>query len=142
MKYIKYILPREYLEEIYISRIRSMIEYGNVLYDNWPKYMSDRLESVQLDATRVCTAALPQSNCKKTLSDIGWKTLQIFRKWHKLIHMYKKVNQLVPDYLPSHCPDLVSRTSAHNTQTIYDSLYKDIWLKKKCFSIYQTTTRY
>ena len=27
--------------------------------------------------------------------------------------MYKIVNQLVPDYLHSHCPDLVSRTSAY-----------------------------
>ena len=38
------------LEKIYISRIRLMIEYGNVLYDNCPKYLSDRLESVQLNA--------------------------------------------------------------------------------------------
>ena len=38
MKYLKYILPRETLEKIYISRIRSMIEYGNVFYDNCPKY--------------------------------------------------------------------------------------------------------
>ena len=44
---------REALEKIYISQIRSMIEYGNVLYDNCPKYLSDRLESVQLDAVRV-----------------------------------------------------------------------------------------
>ena len=52
MKYLKYILPREALEKIYISRIRSMIEYGNVLYDNCPKCLSDSLESVQLDAAR------------------------------------------------------------------------------------------
>ena len=116
MKYLKYILPREALEKIYISRIRSMIEYGNVLYDNCPKYLSDRLESVQLDAARVCTGALPQSNCQKTLSEIGWETLQTRRKWHKLIHMYKIVNQLVPDYLHSHCPDLVLRTCAYNTR--------------------------
>ena len=49
-------------------------------------------------------------------SEIGWKTLQTRRKWHKLIHMYKIVNQLVPDYLHSHCPDLLSRTSAYNTR--------------------------
>ena len=66
MKYLKYILPRETLEKIYISRIRSMIEYGNVFYDNCPKYLSDRLESVQLDAARVCIGAIPQSNCQKT----------------------------------------------------------------------------
>ena len=29
--------------------------------------------------------------------------------------MYKIVNQLVPDYLHSHCPDLVSRTSDYST---------------------------
>ena len=125
MKYLKYILPREALEKIYISRIRSMIEYGNVLYDNCPKYLSDRLESVQLDAARVCTGALPQSNCQKTLSEIGWETLQTRRKWHKLIHMYKIVNQLVPDYLHSHCPDLdhAPVLTTLDSQTVYDSLY-------------------
>ena len=60
--------------------------------------------------------AFPQSNCQKTLSEIGWETLQTRRKWHKLILMYKIVNQLVPDYLHYHCPDLVSRTSAYNTR--------------------------
>ena len=30
--------------------------------------------------------------------------------------MYKIVNQLVPDYLHPHCPDLVSRTCAYNTR--------------------------
>ena len=77
MKYLKYILPREALEKIYISRIRSMIEYGNVLYDNCPKYLSDRLESVQLDAARVCTGALPQTNCQTTLSEIDWRTCKL-----------------------------------------------------------------
>ena len=110
MKYLKYILPSEALEKIYIPLFRSMIEYGNVLYVNCPKYLSDRLESVQLDAARVCIGALPQSNCQKPLSEIGWETLQTRREWHKLIHKYKIVNQLVPDYLRSHCPDLVSRT--------------------------------
>ena len=71
---------------------------------------------VQLDAARVRIGALPQSNCQKPLSEIGWEALQARRKWHKLIHMYKIVNQLVPDYLHSHCPDLVSRTSAHNAR--------------------------
>ena len=65
------------------------------------EYLSDRLESVQLDAARVCTGVLPQSNCQKTLSEIGWETLQTRRKWQKHIHMYKIVNQLVPDYLHS-----------------------------------------
>ena len=38
---------------------------------------TDCLESVQLDAARVCTGALPQSNCQKTLSEIDWETLQL-----------------------------------------------------------------
>ena len=42
-----------------------MIEYGNVLYDSCPKYLSGRLESVQLDAARVYTGAFPQYNNKK-----------------------------------------------------------------------------
>ena len=116
MKYLKYILPRKALQKIYISRIRSMIEYFNVLYDNCPKYMSDRLESVQLDSARVCTGALPQSNCQKTLSETGWETLQTHTNKIAQTHSYKIVNQLVPDYLHSHCPDLVLPTSAYNTR--------------------------
>ena len=56
-----------------------MIEYGNVLYENCPKYLSDRLESVQLDAARVGTGALPQSNCQKLslkLAEKPWELVE------------------------------------------------------------------
>ena len=142
MKYLKYILPREALEKIYISRTRSMIEYGNVLYDNCPKYLSNRLKSVQLNAARVCAGALPQSNCQNTLTEIGWETLQTRRKWHKLIHMYKIVNQPVPDYLHSHCPDLVSRTNAYNTRQSNSLRFPICRTSAFKNSFFPSTTRY
>ena len=59
--------------------------------------------------------------------------------------MYKIVNQLVPDYLHSHCPDLVSRTSAYNTRQSNSLRYPICRttalsiFKNKVKSMYQTS---
>ena len=39
----------------FFNRIRAMIEYADVIYDNCPKCLADRLESVRMEAARICT---------------------------------------------------------------------------------------
>ena len=56
--------------------------------------------------------------------------------------MYKIVNQLVPDYLHSHCPDLVSRTSACTTRqsnSLRFPICRTSAFKNSCFP---STARY
>ena len=50
MKRLKYSPPRKALEKLFTCRIRPIIEYGNLVYDNCPKHLSNRLEQLQMEA--------------------------------------------------------------------------------------------
>ena len=64
---LKYTLPRKALERLFINRIRPLIEYADVIYDNCPKYLADRLEGVQMEAARICTGGMRQTSPEKLL---------------------------------------------------------------------------
>ena len=41
MRCLKYTLPRKALERLFINRIRPIIEYADVIYDNCSKYLAE-----------------------------------------------------------------------------------------------------
>jgi hypothetical protein len=50
MRKLKFKLNRQYLENIYITFIRPILEYGSEVLDNCGAVNSDRLEKVQTEA--------------------------------------------------------------------------------------------
>ena len=50
-------LPRACLENIYLTMVCPIIEYGGVLFDGCPKKHTDPLDKVQREAGLVCTGA-------------------------------------------------------------------------------------
>ena len=73
MRCRKYTLHRKALKRLFINRIRPKIEYADVIYDNCPKYLADRLEGVQMEAARICTGAMRQTSSEKLLLELGLK---------------------------------------------------------------------
>ena len=67
MRCLKYTLFRKALERLFINRIRPIIEYADVINDNCPKYLADRLEGVQMEAARICTGGMRQTSSEKLL---------------------------------------------------------------------------
>ena len=110
MRCLKYTLPRKALERLFINRIRTIIEYADVIYDNCPKYLADRLEGVQMEAARICTGGMRQTSSEKLLLELGGELLFKRRKWHKLIYMFKIVHGLSPLYLSQICQPTASST--------------------------------
>lgn len=53
---IKYKSNKESLIKIYISFIRPILEYSDVVWDNCTQEQSNLLESVQIEAGRIITA--------------------------------------------------------------------------------------
>ena len=53
MRMLKYDIDRKSLLRFYISFIRPILEYGNIIWDNCTKQQSELLESIQLDAIRI-----------------------------------------------------------------------------------------
>ena len=55
----KFILDRRTLEKNYLTFIRPLLEYGDVVWDCKTVYLTNKLESVQADAARVVTGVPP-----------------------------------------------------------------------------------
>jgi hypothetical protein len=50
MRKYKFILDRRTLEQIYLTFIRPLLEYGDVVWDCKTAYLTNKLESVQAEA--------------------------------------------------------------------------------------------
>jgi len=54
---VKFKLKRFHLQTIYISFIRPLMEYGDIVWDNIPDNLRQSLESLQFEAARIVTDA-------------------------------------------------------------------------------------
>ena len=113
-------LPRNCLENIYITCIRPIMEYGNQLFDNSPACHLKLLEDVQRKAALLCTKALPRTHHNILLQDLGWSTLSNRRKFQRLCLLYKILNNLTQPYLLSICPPKVANNVHYNLRNPND----------------------
>ena len=111
MHALKYKLSRKALENIYITFVRPTLEYCDVIWDGCLQKDKDLLENIQLAAARVVTGARRGTSHSALLKETGWQTLQQRRDTHKLIMLYKILNNLTPEYLKELIPPLASQRS-------------------------------
>ena len=57
MRKLKFILDRKSLETIYVSFIRPLLEYADVVWDNCTTYEEKELENIQTEAARIITGS-------------------------------------------------------------------------------------
>ena len=55
MRKLKFKLDRKSLETIYITFIRPLLEYGDVIWDNCTQYEKEELDKIQNEAARITT---------------------------------------------------------------------------------------
>ena len=72
MRHLKPRLDRLSLQIIYFSFTRPILEYGNVVWDNFSQDLKDQLDKIQNEAARIVTG------CTNLLSviytkNLGWK---------------------------------------------------------------------
>jgi len=111
LKGLKYKLNRETLITLYVSMIRSVLEYANCVWDGCSDVLSDLLESIQYDSAIVISGALKGTSEEKLLIELGWENLKIRRHLHKLILFYKIVNGYTPSFLQGLLPSKVNEKS-------------------------------
>ena len=85
MRKFKYDLDRRALETIYISFIRPVLEYADVIWDNCTQQEKQDLEKIQIEAARIATGTTKLVSLQKLYEEIGWETLEARRKKHKLV---------------------------------------------------------
>ena len=55
LRRFKFILDRKTLETIYLTYIRPLLEYADVIWDNDITYQVDKIEKVKMEAARIVT---------------------------------------------------------------------------------------
>jgi hypothetical protein len=110
----KFKLSRQYLENIYITFIRPILEYGFEVWDNCGAVNSDRLEKVQTEAARIVTGLTSYASLDSIYCETGWDEL-IVRREVKMRNLFNKIiNNEAPEYLSELIPPTVAESSNYN----------------------------
>jgi hypothetical protein len=88
LRKLKYRLNRNYLEKLYLTFIRPVLEYASEVWDNCGQINSDRLEKVQLEAARIVTGLLSFASINSIYIETGWEKLKTRREVRKLVLFY------------------------------------------------------
>ena len=96
MRRLKFQLDRKSLQTIYIyiyiSFIRPLLEYADVVWDNCTQQEANELEKIQNEAARIVTGATKLASIQSLMSE----SLTSRREKHKLVLFYKMINSLAP----------------------------------------------
>lgn len=118
MRKLKFIVNRFTLEKLFISFIRPILEYADVIWDTKNLGLINRLETVQLEAARIVTGGTKLTSHHKLYDETKWEKLTDRRKNHRLFLFHKMVNGETPQYLSNLIPNTIGRVHDHNTRQI------------------------
>lgn len=109
----KFLLDRASLQKMYVTFVRPLLEYGDIVWDNCSVANKRTLESVQVEALRITTGGTKVCSIQKLYDDSQWETLQKRRYNHKLCQLYKIIHGLTPNYLHQLLPSRVQQSSRY-----------------------------
>ena len=116
LRRFKFILDRKTLETIYLTYIRPLLEYADVIWDNNITYLVDKIEKVQMEAARIVTGGTRLVSLNNLCLETGWDKLKNRREMHRLVYFYKMKNNISPQYLSDLVPDSLNSIHSHNTR--------------------------
>ena len=116
MRKLKFILNRRTLEKMYLTFIRPLLEYGDVVWDCKTVYLTNELESVLAEAAGFVTGDTRLVSFSKLYAETEWEYLKDRREKHRLTYFYKMNNGLTPGYLNSLVPNTLRNIHDHNTR--------------------------
>lgn len=120
MRSFKFVLDRKSLEIIYITFIRPLLEYADVLWDNITQAESEQLERIQHEAARIITGATRLVSISNLYAECRFESLKDRRRKHKLILFYKMSNSISPTYLSSLVPSSVGETTSYSLRNSHN----------------------
>jgi ribonuclease P/MRP protein subunit RPP40 len=137
----RYILPRHTLERTYLTMIRPILEYADIIYDNTTFENKQKLEHIQRRAGITCTGAYRHTEHQTLLLELCWETLSLRRKNHKLIQYYKIKNGKTPQYLSKELPPVISSLTTYSLRNRNQLREQYTRLSSSYNSYFPSTTR-
>ena len=121
LRSIKY-LSRQVLDILYKLQIRSVIDYGLIIFYNTLKqsYIT-RLNRIQYCSARVVTGALPYTSRVKLDLDLGWEDLSTRYEMLGLSMFHKIAHNNVRPLIKSIMPPLVNNNRNTRSNDIYQN---------------------
>ena len=116
LRKFKFILDRKTLETIYITFIRPLLEYADVVWDTKTQILINKLENVQVESARIVTGGTRLVSLSNLYIETGWEKLKDRRERHRTIQFYKMSNNLTPQYLSNLIPQNFGMIHDHNTR--------------------------
>jgi hypothetical protein len=101
-------------------KIRPVMEYTDVLWDNGIASDCDLLKHVQYEAAKIVTGAIKGTSKHHLMQEVGWESMSTRRKIHKLILYCKIINNLSPTYLKELLPLQVYERTNYSLRTVSD----------------------
>lgn len=86
IKKLKYKLDRKSLETIDLTFIRPLLEYGDIIWDNFTQYEKQELDKTQNEAARIATGTIKLVSINSVYNKIFWETLE--RRRYKCKRLY------------------------------------------------------
>ena len=101
LRALKYKLSRSALEKIYFAFIRPLFEYECVVWDNAPRhdFLFNEIEKIQIQAARIITGTNMYASKQLLYLETGWEKLSKRHEYHRLVLLYKILNDLAPAHL-------------------------------------------
>ena len=103
----KFILDRRTLNKLYITYIRPLLEYGDIIWDNCSLTNKIYIDTLQVEAARIVTGGTKLYSIHSLYSETGWETLQLRRYKHKLFQLDKllmvKLLKILSPYYHQEC---------------------------------------
>ena len=120
MRKLRFNLDRKSLEIIYISFIRPLIEYADVIWDNCTQAEKNEIDKIQNEAARIACGSSKLVSLTDLHKEINWEPLQDRRDKHKFTLFYKMQNSLTPQYLTDLVPQHVGSVARYNLRNAND----------------------
>ena len=116
LRKFKCILDRKTLETIYITFIRPLLDYADVVWDTKTQILINKLENVQVEAARIVTGGTRLVSLSNLYFETGWEKLKDRRERHRTIQFYMMSNNITPQYLSNLIPQNFGMIHDHNTR--------------------------
>ena len=87
------------MKTIYLTYIRPLLEYADVVWENSITYLVDKIEKVQMEAARIVTGGTRLVSLNNLLLETGWDKLKNHREMHRLVYFFKMKNNISLQYL-------------------------------------------
>jgi hypothetical protein len=98
-----------------------LLEYADIIWDNIPEYLRDKLKSIQIEAAGIVTGETKLCSKQNIYNDTGWETLSERRKTHNILKLHEMFHEKGPEYLNQMVPQQIFEVHNYNTRRTNDT---------------------